>query len=73
MKDKTFLMIPGPTPVPESVMMEIAKHPIGHRSTEFSKILEMGKYFSKWSASFIFEISTSEAATANVITAAHSS
>lgn len=40
MKDKTFLMIPGPTPVPESVMMEIAKHPIGHRSSEFSKILE---------------------------------
>ena len=40
MKDKTFLMIPGPTPVPESVMLEIAKHPIGHRSTEFSKILE---------------------------------
>ena len=40
MKDKTFLMIPGPTPVPESVMTEIAKHPIGHRSTEFSAILE---------------------------------
>lgn len=40
MKDKTFLMIPGPTPVPESVMLEIAKHPIGHRSTEFSAILE---------------------------------
>lgn len=40
MKDKTFLMIPGPTPVPESVMLEIAKHPIGHRSAEFSKILE---------------------------------
>jgi aspartate aminotransferase-like enzyme len=40
MKDKTFLMIPGPTPVPESVMLEIAKHPIGHRSTEFSSILE---------------------------------
>lgn len=40
MKDKTFLMIPGPTPVPESVMLEIAKHPIGHRSSEFSKILE---------------------------------
>ena len=34
MKDKTFLMIPGPTPVPESVMLEIAKHPIGHRSGE---------------------------------------
>ncbi len=40
MKDKTFLMIPGPTPVPESVMVEIAKHPIGHRSSEFSSILE---------------------------------
>lgn len=40
MKDKTFLMIPGPTPVPESVMLEIAKHPIGHRSTEFSAVLE---------------------------------
>ncbi len=40
MKDKTFLMIPGPTPVPESVMMEIAKHPIGHRSSEFSSILK---------------------------------
>ena len=39
MKDKTFLMIPGPTPVPESVMLEVAKHPIGHRSSEFSKIL----------------------------------
>ena len=40
MKDKTFLMIPGPTPVPESVMLDIARHPIGHRSSEFSKILE---------------------------------
>lgn len=40
MKDKTFLMIPGPTPVPESVMLDIARHPIGHRSPEFSSILE---------------------------------
>ena len=40
MRDKTFLMIPGPTPVPESVMLEIAKHPIGHRSSEFSSILK---------------------------------
>ncbi len=40
MKDKTFLMIPGPTPVPERVLLETAKHPIGHRSSEFSKILE---------------------------------
>ena len=40
MKDKTFLMIPGPTPVPASVMLDIARHPIGHRSSEFSSILE---------------------------------
>ncbi len=40
MKDKTFLMIPGPTPVPERVLLEIAKHPMGHRSSEFSKVLE---------------------------------
>ena len=39
MKDKTFLMIPGPTPVPESVLLDMAKHPMGHRSGEFSKIL----------------------------------
>ena len=40
MKDKTFLMIPGPTPVPERVLLDMAKHPIGHRSSEFSKVLE---------------------------------
>lgn len=39
MQDKTFLMIPGPTPVPESVLLAMAKHPIGHRSGEFSDIL----------------------------------
>jgi aspartate aminotransferase-like enzyme len=38
MKEKEFLMIPGPTPVPESVLQAIGKHPIGHRSPEFSKI-----------------------------------
>lgn len=40
MKDKQFLMIPGPTPIPESVLLAMAKHPIGHRSSEFSKVLE---------------------------------
>ncbi len=39
MKDKQFLMIPGPTPIPESVLLAMAKHPIGHRSSEFSEIL----------------------------------
>lgn len=40
MKDKTFLMIPGPTPVPESVLSAMAKHPIGHRTSEFEEILK---------------------------------
>lgn len=40
MQDKTFLMIPGPTPVPESVLLAMAKSPIGHRSGEFSDILK---------------------------------
>ena len=40
MQDKTFLMIPGPTPVPESVLLDMAKHPVGHRSSEFSAILK---------------------------------
>lgn len=40
MKDKLFLMIPGPTPVPESALLAMAKHPIGHRSVEFSAILK---------------------------------
>lgn len=48
MKDKTFLMIPGPTPVPESVLLAMAKHPVGHRSAEFSKILEETYADLKW-------------------------
>jgi aspartate aminotransferase-like enzyme len=38
MDDKLMLMIPGPTPVPEQVLLAMAKHPIGHRSGDFSKI-----------------------------------
>lgn len=48
MKDKTFLMIPGPTPVPESVLLAMAKHPIGHRSNEFSDILKEVYADLKW-------------------------
>ena len=40
MRDKTFLMILGPTPVPESALIEMAKHPMAHRSKEFSNILK---------------------------------
>ena len=43
MKDKDFLMIPGPTPVPETVLQAMAKHPIGHRSKEFSAIIKRCK------------------------------
>lgn len=46
--DKTFLMIPGPTPVPESVLLAMAKHPIGHRSSEFSEILKRVYADLKW-------------------------
>lgn len=38
MDDKLMLMIPGPTPVPESALLNLAKHPIGHRSKEFEAI-----------------------------------
>lgn len=48
MQDKTFLMIPGPTPVPESVLLAMAKHPIGHRSSEFSDILKEVYSDLKW-------------------------
>lgn len=48
MQDKSFLMIPGPTPVPESVLLALAKHPIGHRSAEFSEILKSVYKDLKW-------------------------
>jgi aspartate aminotransferase-like enzyme len=39
MQPKEFLMIPGPTPVPDEVLAAIARHPLGHRTKEFSKLL----------------------------------
>jgi aspartate aminotransferase-like enzyme len=50
MKEKDFLMIPGPTPVPESVLLALAKHPIGHRSGEFSKIFMSATEKLQWLA-----------------------
>lgn len=41
-------MIPGPTPVPESVLLAMAKHPIGHRSGEFSDLLKQVYSDLKW-------------------------
>lgn len=48
MDDKLMLMIPGPTPVPEQVLLAIAKHPIGHRSGDFSKIIAEVTEGLKW-------------------------
>lgn len=76
MQDKSFLMIPGPTPVPESVLVELARHPIGHRSKEFSDIfiscIEDLKWLGKTknSDAFIYTASGTgamEAAITNVI------
>lgn len=76
MQDKSFLMIPGPTPVPETVLVELAKHPIGHRSKEFSDIFmsctESLKWLGKTTDSDVFIYTASgtgamEAAIANVL------
>jgi aspartate aminotransferase-like enzyme len=48
MDNKLMLMIPGPTPVPEQVLLALAKHPIGHRSGEFSKIIADVTEGLKW-------------------------
>ncbi|MEH2335577.1 pyridoxal-phosphate-dependent aminotransferase family protein [Nostoc sp.] len=48
MNDKLMLMIPGPTPVPEAALLALAKHPIGHRTSEFSKILAEVTENLKW-------------------------
>lgn len=48
MDDKLMLMIPGPTPVPEQVLLAMAKHPIGHRSADFSKVIAEVTYGLKW-------------------------
>ncbi len=43
-----MLMIPGPTPVPEQALLALAKHPIGHRSGEFSQIIAEVTAGLKW-------------------------
>jgi aspartate aminotransferase-like enzyme len=48
MDDKLMLMIPGPTPVPESALLAMAKHPIGHRSGDFTKIIAEIDAGLKW-------------------------
>ncbi|MEB3273217.1 MAG: pyridoxal-phosphate-dependent aminotransferase family protein [Prochlorothrix sp.] len=48
MDDKLMLMIPGPTPVPERVLQAMGKHPIGHRTGDFSKIVAAVDEKLKW-------------------------
>jgi aspartate aminotransferase-like enzyme len=48
MQDKLSLMIPGPTPVPETVLMAMGRHPIGHRSADFQKIVRRTTEQLRW-------------------------
>ena len=48
MQDKLTLMIPGPTPVPETVLKALGRHPIGHRSGEFQAIVRRTTDQLKW-------------------------
>jgi len=48
MINKNMLMIPGPTPVPENVLLAMAKHPIGHRTGDFSKVIAELTENLKW-------------------------
>jgi aspartate aminotransferase-like enzyme len=48
MADRSLLLIPGPTLVPESVLQAMAQHPIGHRSGEFSTLMGEVTAGLKW-------------------------
>ena len=48
MQDKLTLMIPGPTPVPESVLKAMGRHPIGHRSGDFQSVVQRTTEQLKW-------------------------
>jgi aspartate aminotransferase-like enzyme len=48
MDDKLMLMLPGPTPVPESVLLALAQHPMSHRSSDFTQIVAEVTERLKW-------------------------
>ena len=48
MQDKLTLMIPGPTPVPETVLKAMGRHPIGHRSGEFQAVVRHTTEQLRW-------------------------
>lgn len=74
---REFLMIPGPTPVPDAVLEAVARHPIGHRTADFSKSLKETVEGLKWlgeTTNDVFVLTASgtgamEAAIANTINA----
>ncbi len=41
-------MIPGPTPVPETVLKAMARHPIGHRTSEFQSVVQKTNKQLQW-------------------------
>lgn len=47
-QDKLTLMIPGPTPVPETVLKALGRHPIGHRSGEFQALVKRTTEQLRW-------------------------
>ncbi len=75
MQDKLVLMIPGPTPVPERALLSMAKAPVGHRTKDFTAILQDVTDHLRWlhqtqNDVFIFSASGTgamEAAIVNVL------
>lgn len=75
MKDKKYLLIPGPTPVPPRVVEAMSRPIIGHRSAEFQAVMErvtgkLKKVFQTENHVFILGSSGTgalEAAVANLV------
>ncbi|MGQ9825513.1 MAG: pyridoxal-phosphate-dependent aminotransferase family protein [Desulfotomaculales bacterium] len=75
MKDKQYLLIPGPTPVPPSVQAAMSKPVFGHRSDDFARLYErieekLKKIFQTKNEVFVLTCSGTggmEAAVANTI------
>lgn len=75
MQPREFLMIPGPTPVPDAVLEAVARHPIGHRTPEFSRVVREVTDGLKWlgdTANDVFVLTSSgtggmESAIANTV------
>jgi len=69
---KTYLMIPGPTPVPNDVLREMAKEMINHRGQEFAKLIKettelLKKVFKTNNDCFILTASGTGAMEASVV------